>query len=239
MRRGVFAIGIVLLIIGVVLVALPLLTPTTFNIPASPSALEITPNLVGSGSATISWSGAASTTQITVYSCPGGTCSAAGSTLASVTGASGSVTFSVQAGSTYAVTATGTSAPVAAKMTLSGISPGQLLGVGLLVVGAILALLGYRAQPRAPPAEAAPAAPVETPFSTASPEISGPVVVASTAEETTYPSGPLGASGGSESPTPAASGSRPSRKCGHCGTLNEAWITNCRKCKRPLASTGN
>ncbi|MCI4351505.1 MAG: hypothetical protein L3K15_08350, partial [Thermoplasmata archaeon] len=26
--------------------------------------------------------------------------------------------------------------------------------------------------------------------------------------------------------------------CGFCGTPNEPWITQCRKCKRPLSSTG-
>ena len=36
---------------------------------------------------------------------------------------------------------------------------------------------------------------------------------------------------------PAAGSARAPLKCANCGTMNEPWLTNCRWCKRPLAST--
>lgn len=37
---------------------------------------------------------------------------------------------------------------------------------------------------------------------------------------------------------PSARGQRPSLICPKCGTANEPWLTNCRKCKRALVTTG-
>ncbi len=39
-------------------------------------------------------------------------------------------------------------------------------------------------------------------------------------------------------PAPAGTG-RPPLVCGYCGTVNEPWLTVCRKCKRALLSTGS
>ena len=230
MRRGIVIVGILLLVIGLILVVLPFLQSTSYNIPPYPSSNTLSPQIVGSGSMSVSWSGASSNTHVVVFPCSGGVCSAQSTPIVNQSGASGSFSFNVQGGSSYAVTEFGSAAPVAATITISGFTYGQIAGIALLVVGAALAVVGFRARPRGAPAEEPVSAPVESPAPQPSPSAtpaSPPV------PEVIYGSEP--------SPAPAAStsaaGTRPSRTCGSCGTVNEPWITNCRKCKRPLAST--
>lgn len=229
MRRGLLIVGIILLVIGLILVVLPFLQSTSYNIPQYPSSTTVTPQIVGSGSLTVSWNGASSNTHVVVFPCNGGTCSAQSTPLVNQSGASGSFSFNVQGGSSYAITEFGSAAPVPATITVGGLSYGQLAGIALLIVGVALALVGARSRSRSIAPEE-PSAPVERPApeATATPVAASPPV-----PEVIY-----GSDASTAAPPSASSAAgRPSRTCGNCGTVNEPWITNCRKCKRPLAST--
>ena len=252
MRRGLVVAGIVLLLIGVVLAVLPFLQMTSTVIPEAgidnTGYNSITPNFVGSGTITVSWSGATSSTHIVVYPCSGG-CSFSATPIVNVSGDSGSFSFTAQGGSSYAMTEYGSSQPVSATVSTSGLTFLGVAGIALLVVGLILVVLGVRARARVAPEEMPESAPVEGPAEMAppvpAPEVSGPAVVAApVAEEPPehqlyVPAEPQPAPGRVQSSSVKGSGSnKPARKCPNCGTINEPWITNCRKCKRPLATTG-
>lgn len=230
MRRGLVIAGIVLLLIGVVLAVLPLLQTSAIDIPAYPSDNTITPNMIGPGSITITWSGAPSSTHVVVFPCSGGTCSGSATPIANVSGGSGTITFTASSGSSYAVTEFNGGASVSGTVKVGGLVALQLIGIVLLVIGLVLVVLGLRGRARAPaPESVEPApAPVET-------GVMGNPTESASAPEAVYMAPPSTAASASPGGSP---GARANRQCASCGTMNEPWITNCRKCKRPLASTG-
>jgi uncharacterized membrane protein len=227
MRRALVVIGIVLLLLGVVAAVVPMVVPSSFTIPQYPSALTQSPNLVGSGTLNVRWSGANAQTVVTIYQCGSSGCDTLVSQLGNGTGASGSISVPVSGGGLYAITEDGSSVPVAATASIVGITTLVLIGIVLALIGVVLAVVGWRttARPRAAPTpyrvdRVKPAPGAGTSSSAPSPDPSDSHIMEA-----------------AESPA-ALSGTRPTLICNHCGAPNEPWLTNCRKCKRPLASTG-
>ncbi|GEM_PF-1954716 len=210
MRKGLVVVGIVLLLLGALMLGYGYTATQTSAVPPG-ACLQITPTSIGSDPVTISWSGGDSSTTVTLYSASSD-CSST-TVVASGTGASGSFTATLASGSTYGIETTGS---VNVTVANHGLSILELLGALLLVIGVILAVFGARAKPKNRPAPVAAAPSGET--------------------------GTVAAEGGSEMPAPAAAGTaaggRPPRVCNYCGTSNDPWLTNCRQCKRPLATTG-
>jgi uncharacterized membrane protein/ribosomal protein L40E len=230
MRRGLVVVGIVLLLLGVVAAVVPMVVPANTSIPPANSAQILTLNIIGSGTVTITWSGADSGTMVSVYQCSSSDCSST-SQIASGSGSSGALSFSASGGTTYAINEVGTSSSVAATLAVVGVTPLVLIGIILVVVGLVLLVFGWRTT--AKPRSAASTRPVGAQEG-----------LWSTAPAQGIPASSPGAEGSGghimeAADAPAAlSGTRPTRICDHCGTPNEPWITNCRKCMRPLASTG-
>jgi hypothetical protein len=239
MRKGRVIVGIILVVIGLVLAVVPFFESASVNVPQDPLAYNFSPNIIGSGTVTISWSGGSAGTSIEVLPCSGGTCYGQSTPLASGSGSSGTLSFSAQGGSSYALTETNSTSTVTAKVTISGLQPLELIGIAVVVVGAFFAVLGLR-RPRSTRAAAPEVAPTETYL--APPPASETVMTGPQAMPSAAPSQPVEETVVEAPPAPSSvppgGSGRPSRKCGHCGTMNEPWITNCRKCKRPLASTG-
>ncbi len=259
MRRSVLILGVVVLVIGLLLTVVGFLATTqTESLPSSAATgqgLVVTPSLIGSGTAKISWSGQSSQFRFSVYQCTNSACSGIQGTapLANGAGASGSQSFTVNGGTSYAIlrTDSGTNA-VPITYSETGLTYLLLIAIVVIAVGAIVALLGYRMKAKERPA---PAAVVEEesvkemfvtrPFSGAdatgtdgaeaaaatyrpqADEPSGPVYF-----EPTVPASAAGASGD------GAAGARPPIQCPNCGTMNDFWLTNCRNCRRPLSKTG-
>lgn len=232
-------LGLVVLILGVALIALGYTVLGALpnqNIPPASSGSEaaLTPTIYGSGTLSVSWSGAASGTSVQMYSCPDTACSGSYTVsqltlVASGSGGSGSFSASVQGGRTYLLTESGTAGGLSVSASVTGFGNAALIGVILAVVGAILVVLPSRA-PK--PVEEAPAAP-EVEETIVAPTMAAPTVSAPSVAQA-----PAAATG--SGPSSVVGGAAPGRaplKCAHCGTLNEPWITNCRWCKRPLSST--
>ena len=218
MRRGLFVVGLVVLIVGLGLALLPFLATTTESVPAG-SVLTISPNYLGSGTVTVSWSGAPSGTDVRLFSCTNAQCTP-GNDIASGQGGSGSFSANLVGGTMYGIATSGTGgAAVALTLKAVGLTPLVLVGIVLLVIGAALAGLSFRRR-REASAPVAGSAPAET---------AGAVEGEGAPGETVY-SVP-------EPETHTAGSDRPPLTCQYCGTQNEVWITNCRKCKRPLHST--
>ena len=241
MRRGLLVGGILLLLIGVVLVVLPLLNSASVTIPHYNGDIQVTPSILGSGTMSLKWSGGSASTFVAVFACDSSGCSTANAPIANSSGASGTLTASVKGGTTYAITEFGSAPTVDATISFSGLTATQIGGIALLVVGAALAFVGWRSAPRpardhstatAEPLIAAVAAGATspTPNMVATP-YSMPEVPAGRTEQMEY------LPPASTSPVPGST--RAARKCAHCGAMNEPWITNCRSCQRPLASTGS
>ena len=202
------------------------------------------------GSVTFAWSNAGNGFLFSIDHSDGPGCSA-GSSVASGSGNSGSVSFNYAAGATYVVVASGNSFAVPVTISFSGISVLLVGGIAVAIVGAGLAFVGYimRDKPRrarAPPPRARSIlpplprqegdvpvglTPAPGPAKTGGPEPSGPVFF--------KPSGPEELYGAKDAaPEAKAPGDRPYIKCASCGTMNEPWLHNCRWCKRALESTG-
>lgn len=263
MRRGILIVGIVLAILGVLLVGLGFLVPGASGSPQTqtlapyPTDLCITPSGIGSSTLTVSWTGGSANSQVVLTPATDASCQTVSQgALAKGTGPSGSLSASVSPGTAYAVYVQGASTPVTVTYSMSGITYLMLIGIALLVVGIVVAILGARARPRTvemaaaePEEPAAPAAPYARPAPiTADTAMPAPVaarsaapVAAAVAEDEEPPARVprfMPASGDQPvAAAPAGSSVRPPRTCAKCGTVNESWITNCRKCKRPLAST--
>jgi hypothetical protein len=160
MRKGLLIAGIAVLAIGAIILPGVWLSTISESIPPPPSAALLTPNVVGSGTVVLSWSGAASSTQVTVLPCSDSACSSTGSSIATASGASGHVSFSAKAGTTYEVTQSGNPGGLATTVQVQGLTPLFLIGIVLVVLGGILAALGFVLKPkvaRAPrPRKAAP-----------------------------------------------------------------------------------
>ena len=214
MRKGLLVVGIVLLIIGAALLGLGLSSSISSTVPAG-SCLDLTPSSIGSDPVTVSWSGASSTSTVTLSSTSD--CSSS-TVIASGTGASGSFTATLTSGTTYGITSSSGSPSI--TVANHGLSLGELLGIVLLIIGILLAIVAViaKAKPKAAPRESEA-------------QTAGEVSAAATAAGSdVYMAGP-------DAPGPVA-GSRANQVCTYCGATNEAWLTNCRQCKRPLASTG-
>jgi uncharacterized membrane protein len=230
MRKGLFVVGIVLLLIGAAVAGYANFrtAPETLT---DTGVLEVTPFLIGSGTLTVSWSGASSSTTVSVYDCSNNACAGASPppTLASATGASGSIAVSVSSGKTYGIAESGDANGVSANLGISGLSGLVLGGIILVIIGVLLVALSFRAK-------RARAAPVSM---AAAPAVASDVYTSDTPMNT---GGTGFESPPTTDPTAAAAagvtGGRANRVCTSCGTVNEPWLTNCRKCKRPLANTG-
>jgi hypothetical protein len=209
MRKGLLIVGIVVLLIGAALLAVGFSSSLTTSVPSG-ECLDVTPNTLGSDPVTISWNGVSSTSTLSLYAADD--CS--GTPIASGTGGSGSFTATLTSGTTYGIGVTSGTASV--TVANHGFSVLQLIGVIILVVGLLLAAVGAIRKPKV--------------AAVAAPQTAAEVSDAATAAGSdVYTAGPDAAG-----PTP---GSRADQVCNHCGTVNEAWLTNCRSCKRPLAST--
>jgi hypothetical protein len=217
-RRSFVVTGVILLIIGVVAVVYSTL-PQPIVIPQTGSAAVFTVNSIGGATLSVSWSGGASYTNVSVVECGSSDCSSlSGGPLGTASGSSGTLNVPVQGGHTYAVEATGVATNLSGSLRVTGLTPLLLAGAITLVVGVILLVLGFRrAAPKATAARVA--SPPEELYSAERPTATD----AMPAPATPAPTGP--------------GTGRASVQCDHCGTWNEPWITNCRTCKRPLAST--
>jgi hypothetical protein len=260
MRKGIFAVGIVVLLLGVILLAVSIIgIPQAASIPPqSVGGLTINPQFIGSGSVNLAWSGANAQFRVSVYSCGSSQCTSipsANDLVADGAGGSGSLSFTATGGQYYlAVSNPQTSITVPVTLTASGgLTILSLVGIALLVVGAVVAFLGVRMKAKLK-ARAAEEAPQKEMFSLSSTPFTeqetGPAAAAAAStssgmrerEEPTGPIGPVYFTGGE--PAPAAGASAPSGskraplKCPSCGAMNDPWLTVCRSCRRPLARTG-
>jgi hypothetical protein len=250
MRRGLFIGGIVLLIIGILAIGVGYAvetTPVNQQITGA-SALTLQPQTVGNAQVSISWSGGSTGTDLYLVSSTPDCFTTPTSSVAHGSGASGSLSASLSPGTTYYLFINGcpTGTTLSISYTPSGLTYLMLIGVVIIALGAILAVLGARLQPRpkyvAPPEEPAPAPAyvIPTPIQPTPTTAPGPVVGVRPAA----PAPPPRFMPASESTEPAAvtsttpSGPRANRTCASCGTINEPWLTNCRKCTRPLGTTG-
>jgi ribosomal protein L40E len=222
MRKGLLITGIILLLIGVVSIAYPMVVGESVSIPDLPSEASPIPPLVGSGAYTVTWSGGTGETHVVLYQCVSSACSTIGPILANESGASGSFTVTLAAGTTYALFEYGTPISVSGTAMDRGITPLVLAGIVLIVIGALVAGLAVLPSRRRAerPVPALPVMPPEMPPSPA--EVDQGTIQAA---------------------IPAAAqptaGKRANLKCAHCGAWNEPWLTNCRKCQRTLTSTSS
>ncbi len=211
MRKGLLVAGIVLLVIGAALAGYGF-TANSQTLNLTPDNAAVAPtNTVGSNPVTISWTGGTSATTVTLYN----GCTPSSPVIASGNGASGSFTATLSAGGNYCVSA-GLSS-VSLTIASHGITYGELGGIVLLIIGVLLAIIGAVTKPMVR----------STPARKTAAQVSAAATEAGT---DVYTAGPDAAG-----PTP---GVRANQVCTYCGTTNEAWLTNCRQCKRPLASTG-
>jgi hypothetical protein len=232
MRKGLLIVGVVLLILGVLAAGLTYQQTSSVAVPVSPSAAGATLNTVIDGTMTVSWTGGTANENFSVYDCPNADCQSAGSPIAVGHGASGSLSFAVASGGTYAFSVSN-GPGVSATVQTDGFVILTLLGIVLAAVGSFLLVVGILAKPRvrAAPVEVAPAAPAEAPPSFAG-ETAGQTWVAG-------PSGPETIMKARVEAPQAAQGSQQYIKCASCGTMNEPWLHNCRWCQRALESTAS
>jgi hypothetical protein len=265
MRIGPLVAGVAALIVAALLLVLALLG-TSATVPQAGSYLEVSPHLIGSGTMTVSWSGATSTTQVGIYNCGSSACSftspsgcnglpctAAGGPVASGTGGSGSLHTQVQSGTNYAVVQSGTAQPLSTSTSLLGLTYVLLIGIIILILGGLLLGLSRgRSAPR--PARAPKPRAVRAPEPEMEPEEAetgyvdeeGPSEMATPAPRRTYVAPPPTPEELEEPPEPEPPAPMPSPtaqrapiQCAKCGRLNEPWLTNCRYCRRPLTSTAS
>lgn len=249
--------GIVVAIIGVVLlVFLGLGSSTSVVIPSFPGAEAVSPPPTIGGipsTLTVSWSGAAAGTTVYIYECKDAACSSLGSNLASGHGSSGTLSIQYTSGTTYAITESGTSGGVSGSFSLHGLLILGVVGIALIVVGALLAGIGWRRAPKVrevapPPEEAAgseliygaetqrPAA--ISPESEAAVPMSVPMPEHATETESAEMTAPAPPPRRPTDIPQTGPGSRPPIQCRACNTWNEPWLVNCRWCHRPLTTTG-
>jgi hypothetical protein len=228
MRRGIVILGVVLLVAGAGLTAYGYsVSSQSLTIPLSPEAQGYNFNLLGSGSVSLNWNGGTPQTNVSFLKCSDSACSGQFVVLAKGNGSSGSISANVQAGTTYSVTETGSPAGVSATLQVTGFTYGELIGIGLLAVGVVLAIVGFRLRSKTPePSPTGPPPPTEA-------QTEAKATAQAQADADTTYMAPMAA------PVEAATGTRPNIKCANCGTMNEPWLTNCRWCKRTLTSTSD
>ncbi|MCI4324673.1 MAG: hypothetical protein L3K00_02135 [Thermoplasmata archaeon] len=232
MRKGLVIVGAVLLIIGVLAAGLTFQQTNTVAVPVAPSAAGATLNTLIDGTMTVSWSGGNSNETFSVYDCPNADCASSGSAIAVGHGGSGSLSFAVDSGGTYAFSVTN-GPGVTATVQTDGFVILTFVGIILAALGSFLLVVGIVAKPRvrAAPMEVAPPAAAEAPPSFAG-ETAGQTWVAG-------PSGPETIMKARVETPQAAQGSQQYIKCASCGTMNEPWLHNCRWCQRALESTAS
>ncbi len=242
MRKGLFITGVIILLIGLVSIAYPMFIGSSVAIVAWPNAVSPAPPLAGSGTFTVHWTGGTSTTHVVLYECTTSDCVGLGAELANASGASGTLSVSLTAGHAYALTEYGTPISVPATVTIMGITLLILIGIVLLLVGVVVMALSFRrpsvrAERASAPsvAEESPAERIYAAPPPVTPMMEAPVRAAPP-RQAEDPSQYAGDPRIAAAPQPVA-GQRANLTCASCGTVNEPWITNCRKCKRPLAST--
>lgn len=236
MRKGRFIGGVVLVVIGVILILLSF-NPTVQTIPQFPSGITYQPKIIGGGTLNVNWTGGTASTVVEVWQCNDASCSPppTGGLLAKGTGATGSISISVSSSATYGISVTAGGTAVGASLGLLAITYLVLIGIVLAALGVFLAINGLRTSKKVMTAP--------TPYAAAPP----PEPTAQYAPPSSYmqPQDPSALPTGGPPPDqtvappdPSGAGRAPV-KCGNCGVYNEPWLTNCRWCKRPLASTSS
>ena len=148
MRKGLFVAGLVVLILGGILIGVTFVVNSSQNTIPNPStgqALEFSPNFIGSGTVSLSWSQATSQFRFSVYQCQSSACSSPRSTspLANGAGASGTVSFTASGGQYYIIVPQANTNAVPVTIQLSGgLTPLLLIGIVVLAIGAVIAFLG-------------------------------------------------------------------------------------------------
>ncbi|MCI4323876.1 MAG: hypothetical protein L3K03_07675 [Thermoplasmata archaeon] len=153
--RGLKIGGIVLIIIGIALVLISVAiqeSPTPVAIPAGDADVLTAPSTsLGSASFTVTWTGAATATEVYIItgspSC-GGTPSGL---VASGSGSSGSLSASLSSGTSYELYACNGGSPEALSVsyTATGVSLLVVIGIVVAVLGVVLMLLGRRSAAKA------------------------------------------------------------------------------------------
>lgn len=166
MRKGLFVTSVIVLIIGIGLVALSVYAgevPTKNDIPAGQD-LALLPSGVGPVYLSLSWSNAAAGSTIYVTS-DAASCVNPTGIVASGTGASGSLSATLNSGSTYHLYACSgaSSTSVTLTYTYFGFSILFIIGIVLAVIGIVLMIVSLRkrakAMPAMPPATPGPMPP--------------------------------------------------------------------------------
>lgn len=164
MRRGLAIGGIVLIVIGVALFGggYALISSGTTETANAGQVLSLTPTGIGSGSVSVSWSGAPS--GATVYLMTGSpTCSNPSGIVVQGSGSSGSFSATVSPGTTYNLYACSGTSPAGASFTYasSGLTYLMVIGIVLAIVGLIVLVLGARRRIEATPTQTSGPAPPE------------------------------------------------------------------------------
>jgi hypothetical protein len=244
-------LGLVVLILGVVVVAVSFsgFNDTNATIPAQAtnSEAEYPPNILSSGTFTVSWSGAPSATSVSIYSCPDATCSNGPylitqlSLLSQGSGGSGSLSATVQPGHDYVLIENGSADGLVVTETQTGLTWLGVIGLVLAILGVVLVALPTREVEKKPEPEPEDDVPetvlapppkvemVETPTPVYRPPAASAGAPEVSVSEFGTGAAPSKVMGG------ATGGARAPIKCASCGTLNEPWLTNCRWCKRTLS----
>jgi uncharacterized membrane protein len=158
--RGMKIGGIVLIIIGIALVLISVAvqeSPTPVAIPAGDADVLTAPSTsLGSASFSVSWSGAATGTEVYLVT---GTPSCGGTPsglVASGSGSSGSFSASLSSGTNYELYGCDGASPegISVSWTATGLSLLMVIGIIVVVLGVVLMLLGRRASAKAAAQEA-------------------------------------------------------------------------------------
>ncbi|HTT26355.1 MAG TPA: hypothetical protein VMH90_05280 [Thermoplasmata archaeon] len=258
-------LGVLVVVLGIVIVGLGFTSLFAQSVTAYPpnsgEVQTVTPQIYGGGSLMVSWNGAGPGTVVTLYNC-GSACPLDPAALAALpkagsgSGASGSFSASVTGGTTYGLVENGTASSLVTTTQAVGLTTLDLIGIVIAIVGVILIALPMR-RPAGSGEEAAMAnesaeenlgATMPAPEALEPAPVTPTPVAAAPAPSPEPESPPPEAPVSVRSPAPAVSSDvsaaqanargRPNLTCAHCGAVNEPWITNCRRCKRPLSKTG-
>ncbi len=163
-------VGIVLVIVGLLVFAVSLFVggSASQNVPeeSTGAAWQLTPNFIGSGTVTITWSGATSNTTVTMWDCGTGGCGSLTSftqlsQVANGSGSSGSFSATISAGHTYLVGQSGDPSDVSISYNILALGTLGIVGIVIEVVGVILVILPVRPPPEPEMASTEEPAPAE------------------------------------------------------------------------------
>ncbi|MCI4367690.1 MAG: hypothetical protein L3K08_08060 [Thermoplasmata archaeon] len=253
-------LGVLVVVLGIVILGIGYTSLFSQSVTAYPlnsgRVATITPTIWGSGSLSVSWNGGGAGTVVTLYNC-GSACPITPSALTALpkagsgTGGSGSFSATVSGGTTYGMVENGTANNLVTTTQQVGFTSLGLIGIIIAIVGVVLIVLPSRRRAAAGEEE------VYSDETTSEENLGAPMPVTEEPEPTPVPSTPArtpAAAPAAPAPTPyqapsanvssdvsaaqANARGRPNLTCAHCGALNEPWLTNCRRCKRPLSKTG-